>query len=955
MFLKILVSVYSRGEYVVYPNVGKESCSSCPTLQAYINNASLFTNNSEFLFMRGSYSLNASLSLENLTNVTWKSEQIKGAEIVLQGEGTLLFKNVKAFSLSGFYVHILDRDTQDSSVMFTLCTIIISNTTFNDSSENFPGSFAAVNSTVEFKGTMYFKDPLVASYSAIFFRGNSFFEQIHSPTIKLDTSSLQVTGLLNFTGSFQHMYIDDSSVLKLVAPVTLIFNKVAEELIYVQNIAEGAIHVQDNDSTFHGICQNLDIFRNMSCFFEIEHGNSTSEEIRLEFKGNNASTGVALYGGALKQCKVQVNGILENITGYEYWKNIARYFNSQTVTSEPTKLCFCTKGVPDCSMQFFSVPDEMVPGRKLNLSIAAMGQVNATNGYISVGYSILDISATQFVLGSTITPSGCNNITVQVLYLRNFSHIIWPNPNGTVYPQNCQNGNITFIIHLKDCPRGFTPSGRICSCEKALQDMEDVNCDVQTGLIENRGNRWFKPLSLFESDGGILFLWSNECPSGYCKFRNRTSPILIDFSMENGSDMQCANHRTGILCGACEAGHSLRLSSLNCDKCDNKFLSLVVLFALAGVGLIAILSVLHMTVASGTLNGIILYVNIININRSIFFPRPYNQIIPLTLFVSWLNLDLGISTCFYDGLDMYQYSWLQYAFPVYLWLLTGAIVVWCKCSRMVRKLLGTNPIAVLATVILMSYTKIIQTALGSLVYANLEDSAGNSTRKVWFLNGNLEYFHDLRHILLGITGICTITFLVFPYVFLLTFGYHLQAYSNRKGFRWFNRFAPVLDAHYAPFNKTTRFWPGLMLLVRIALVLSDVLYKDNLVFAASIMVVTIAFQNRLYRYWYLDALEKSFSLNLCIMCAGTYHIKLYGGNQTLLSSVCTGVALVEFVGILTFHLLKRFNSNCFQKISEKFFQARKSVEVTNVLKEADFNECREPLLDSGYVNSKYLQ
>ena len=251
LFFKILVSVYSRGEYVVYPNDGKESCSSCPTLQTYINNASLFTNNSEFLFMSGNYYLNASLSLENLTNVTWKSEKIKGAKIVLQGKGTLLFKNVKAFSLSGFYVYI-HRDTQYSSVLFTLCTTIISNTTFDDYSEILPGGFAAVNSTVEFKGTMYFRDPLVVSYSAIFFQGHSVFENIYSPTIRLvNTSSLQVTGLLNFTGALviQHVYIDDSSVLKLVAPVTLKFNSVTEM----------AIHVQDNDSTFHSICQNLDI------------------------------------------------------------------------------------------------------------------------------------------------------------------------------------------------------------------------------------------------------------------------------------------------------------------------------------------------------------------------------------------------------------------------------------------------------------------------------------------------------------------------------------------------------------------------------------------------------------------------------------------------------------------------------------------------------------------------
>ena len=949
---------------MVYPAAGEESCSSCPTLQTYVNNASLFTNNSEFLFMRGNYYLNTSLSLENLTNVIWKSEQLKGAKIILQGKRLLWFKNVEAFSLSDFDIYSDDSFLPPGpSVVFSFCTVSISNTSFNASSSSMSSGVNAINSTLEFKGTMYFKGSLSASYSAIFFRGYSVFESANIAIIISleDTSSLKVTGLLNFTGSSKAMYIDDSSILKLVAPVTLLFN----------NNDNDAIYVLDNYLTVIGICQSLDIFKNTSCFFEVEHGNSTSEEIRLEFHANKDGTGVALYGGALKQCKVRVNGVLENITGYEYWKDIAHYSSSQTVTSEPEKVCFCTsEGVPDCSIISIDSIDLFL-GRKFNLSIAAMGQVNATRGYIGVSYSndnkgkfeSKTSTSAKFVLTSSNSiPSGCSNVTVQIFSYTNTTGVHY---YGTVYPQNCQNGNVGFIVRVIDCPGGFAYVGDICSCEKALQDMEDMFCDVQTGLIENGGNHWFKPLfyeSYFPERGHPSnvyysgFIWSNECPSGYCKSRNRTNPVLMDFSVENGSDVQCADHRTGILCGACETGRSVWLSSLNCDECNNKFLSLIVLFVLAGIGLIAILSVLHMTVASGTLNGIILYINIININRNIFFPRPRIQMIPLTLFVSWLNLDLGISTCFYDGLDMYQYSWLQYAFPVYLWLLTGTIIVWCKYSRIVRKLLGTNPVAVIATVTLMSFTKILQTALGSLVYANLENSSGNSSTKVWFLDGNLEYFHDWKHILLGITGICIISFLVLPYVFLLTFGYHLQAYSNRKGFRWFNQFIPVLDAHYAPFSKTTRFWPGLMLLVRIALVLSDVLYRDNLVFVASLMVVTIAFQQKLYRYWYLDALEKSFSLNLCIMCAGTYHIKLYGGSQTILSSVCTGVALVEFVGILTFHLLKRFNSNCFQKICEKFFQAKKLMEVNNVLKEASYNdECREPLLDSGHVNSVYLQ
>ena len=36
-----------------------------------------------------------------------------------------------------------------------------------------------------------------------------------------------------------------------------------------------------------------------------------------------------------------------------------------------------------------------------------------------------------------------------------------------------------------------------------------------------------------------------------------------------------------------------------------------------------------------------------------------------------LNLDLGIQTCFSDGLDMYAKAWLQFVFPIYINLGTG--------------------------------------------------------------------------------------------------------------------------------------------------------------------------------------------------------------------------------------------------------------------------------------------
>ena len=79
--------------------------------------------------------------------------------------------------------------------------------------------------------------------------------------------------------------------------------------------------------------------------------------------------------------------------------------------------------------------------------------------------------------------------------------------------------------------------------------------------------------------------------------------------------------------------------------------------------------VMSLTGVIGTINGLIFYANVIAVNQSIFFPSEDTNL--LTIFGAWLNLDLGIETCFYDGMDAYARVWLQFVFPVYVWTLVG--------------------------------------------------------------------------------------------------------------------------------------------------------------------------------------------------------------------------------------------------------------------------------------------
>ena len=68
------------------------------------------------------------------------------------------------------------------------------------------------------------------------------------------------------------------------------------------------------------------------------------------------------------------------------------------------------------------------------------------------------------------------------------------------------------------------------------------------------------------------------------------------------------------------------------------------LFEIAGIILIVFLLVFRLTVAIGTIHGLVFYANIMAINKAVLFPSVQNN--PLLIFIAWLNLDVGIETCY---------------------------------------------------------------------------------------------------------------------------------------------------------------------------------------------------------------------------------------------------------------------------------------------------------------------
>ena len=198
------------------------------------------------------------------------------------------------------------------------------------------------------------------------------------------------------------------------------------------------------------------------------------------------------------------------------------------------------------------------------------------------------------------------------------------------------------------------------------------------------------------------FIINKYCPFDYCK----TDDSSLLFHLEDGNEL-CAFNRSGILCGGCKPNLSRVLGSSKCKKCSSLMLLVIIPSNLvAGLLLILIMMVLNLTVSTGTINGLMFYANVIQAQHKTFF-APESARSFMSLFIAWLNLDLGTEVCLFDGLDSYVETWLQFCFPLYIWLLVALIIISSYYSIYVSKLSSKNAVQVLVTLFLVTYTKLL--------------------------------------------------------------------------------------------------------------------------------------------------------------------------------------------------------------------------------------------------------
>ena len=702
-----------------------------------------------------------------------------------------------------------------------------------------------------------------------------------------------------------------------------------------------------------------------SCFFQplVQDFTKLSDfgstiNMSLTFINNKAgNAGDAVYGGAIDICYTFQHFIDKSkkksyyLSGQVFDKifNTSAEDHHKDISSNPSGVCLCGSKTmrPRCHRYHKHVTLEpRYPGEVFQIMAVTVGQRSGFSPAVVNGIVIGQAGKNQSKILKQFTadplrkcswlkysvhtdkPSVTFNLTVQQTNPEAYGFY-----HRYHYPQ--------IVVPLKPCPWGFklrkdSEGMMSCQCDHILKKHKVV-CNLTAGYLTRSGANWvgfdwseFKSYKEFHTSCQNMttrdpsnpscrnVVVSSLCPYDYCdhSVRDITATSI---------DRQCNFDRSGIMCGACKDGLSAMFGGSRCKRCKNEnIIPLIILFILAGIFLVFILILLNLTVTEGTLNGLIFYMNIIQVNRPLYFPTEgisYGVKI-LTAIVAWFNLDLGISVCFYSGMDTYTKTWLQFIFPVYIWLIVIVIITLSRKFLLVQRLVGKNAVKILATLFLLSVAKLGRAIIAVLSYVTISYPSGQKVN-IWSPDGNLEFLRG-KHVPLFLVGVAFLVLILF-YTFLVMFNMCLQRLPSKGPFKLIYRLKPFFDAYTGPYKTRYRFWTGLLLLTRCVLFtlfslndLNRLRLKLMLTILTCLLFLSLmtSFYG-VYRRLYLNLLEMLAFLNLGVV--SSLACFLSGDNSTVIASaISVIVACITFVVVIFFHAYRQIRSS---KILRKFLSS----------------------------------
>ena len=891
--------------------------------------------------------------------VTFMYNSARDGGAIWFGNGTVIVDSEANLTFSHNSV-----DISGGAIILTNGELIASANTvlnFSNNSAFYAGALMLNNSTahVDTDGFQFYSNKGLKGGAMYFAHGSLYINANKSVMFVMNTAQIQGGAIFVISGVHPAIIVDNHSKLFL-------FNNSAFQggaLYIVPSLFMITVRYQSSiqlmNNTAFDVGGAVYSVSTQPCIFMI-----TDYTARVSFKANRAQRGVGhhMYGASLRSSLCDgVHIHLADKRGKPHcWHNydypdgyVSIYFDPSLnetlspVASNAWRVCLCdSDGKPQCAnISYIFTNTSVYRGETIILPACTVGyDFGTTVGIIhaSLLYSdpLSNLDKSQLVTNSekcfpfnytVYSKHDYELLLLQTSFLPVSAYVSSKSTKGDIfkyedtikgqiadYASHNQFGCINQallstpifinITLLPGCPPGLTLNhiGTECSCYPALFD--DFRCSIRhkTGILQWNSTVWVN--ATFNGSRSTGIIYNHFCPLYYCKSGDKTVNIGDDPSK------QCASNRTGVLCGACMNNFSLAIGSSRCIDCPSSHnVALLLAFATAGVFLVFFILALNLTVTQGLINGVVYYANIVWAYKMILFPSHMGEnylVACLRVLVAWLNLDFGIETCFYVGLDAYWKTWLQFLFPFYIWAIAGVIIVACRYSSRLTNLIGSRAVPLLATLFLLSYMKLLHTAIDATSVAMITQYPQNTSYAVWYLDGNLRYCQH-PHIYLFIAAIATLVFLWLPYTLLLLFIQPLRRVSHLRPFKWINKLAPVFDAHFSPLKDKHHYWFGALLLVRgsllVLLTVTSVANPEMNVFVLFFFTAILLFFTSVkyvYKRMTVRFFESATLLNLIALSAGTLYKWESAESKTILLEVSIGITFTQFCVIVVLSFIK---------------------------------------------------
>ena len=607
------------------------------------------------------------------------------------------------------------------------------------------------NSYSQFKSIQY-NDIISVTKANIHIRGPINVAENHAllSIIRFQSCDILFSGKLTFDTNYCNEVISLDTHIKVMeyANITFMYNKYFSKLITIES-------TEDYYQPLYPFCLFQYITMNSSKMEEllphyiiiINHNyNTDSNGITLPQLNNNCSVS---YCHFTSHCKWVPSAAFYNYSPKTVNKQIIQ--NDDQNCNYHKHICYCSSKEINCSIDLLG---SVYPGQKLQTYLCNMcSNENSTVLYAEVHNVNLPNSTCKIAHQSQL-----------INFIGSHSHTV----NYTIVSSTPNNDRCelfltaspflnklydTFYVELLPCPIDFILRDGMCDCDPILSK-KFHKCYVDRAAIKRPANTWITASSQANNTKYLI----SDCPMDYCLPYSSNVNLLHP-------DLQCQFNRAGILCSQCQHHLSMVFGSSRCMECTNLHIFITIIVIVAGIVLVILLYLLNLTVTNGGINGIIFYTNIISINDSVFLIND-NVFKPLRVFISFVNLDLGIEICFYNGMDSYTKTWLLLFFPCYLIIIAVSIIIASRYSYRILRLTYTRSLPVLATLFLLSYNGVLRTVLTVLFsYSTITHLPSGHKQIVWSIDASVPLF-GLKFTILFI--ICLVLFsLLIPFNIIL--------------------------------------------------------------------------------------------------------------------------------------------------------------------------------------------